>query len=145
MTFSIVFLYECRGMSIWPFIKGQSSTKDHHLNNFGRPRVIGAIYQVSRFHVSWFWRRRFSKGFYHIWAWRPSWSCDPDFMNKIIYPYPVDAPNAFFSTSPVVSEEMSFEKIHDVRKLGELKNFTVLVALLERFVSATVHNGSCRI
>ena len=24
-----------------------------------------------------FWRR-FLKGFYHIWAWRPSWSCDPD-------------------------------------------------------------------
>ena len=23
------------------------------------------------------------KGFYHIWAWRPSWSCDPDAMNKI--------------------------------------------------------------
>ena len=19
-------------------------------------------------------------GFYHMWAWRPSWSCDPDFV-----------------------------------------------------------------
>ena len=22
------------------------------------------------------WRRRFLKGFYHTWAWWPSWSCD---------------------------------------------------------------------
>ena len=27
-------------------------------------------------------------GFYHIWAWRPSWSCDPDAANKISFSYP---------------------------------------------------------
>ena len=26
------------------------------------------------------------KGFYHIWAWRPSWSCDPDAANKLSSP-----------------------------------------------------------
>ena len=26
----------------------------------------------------------FLKGFYHIWAWRPSWSCDPDAANMSI-------------------------------------------------------------
>ena len=31
---------------------------------------------------------RFLKGFYHIWAWRPSWSCDPDGTNKISFPLP---------------------------------------------------------
>ena len=30
---------------------------------FGRPHFIDAIYQVSRFHVSWLWTRRFSKVF----------------------------------------------------------------------------------
>ena len=25
----------------------------------------------------------FLKGFYHIWAWRPSWSCDPDATNFV--------------------------------------------------------------
>ena len=30
----------------------------------------------------------FFKGFYHIWAWRPSWSCDPDAVNKYRSPYP---------------------------------------------------------
>ena len=26
------------------------------------------------------------KGFYHIWAWRPSWSCDPNSANKLSLP-----------------------------------------------------------
>ena len=33
------------------------------------------------------------KGFYHIWAWRPSWSCDPDAANKISFPLPKEAPH----------------------------------------------------
>ena len=27
-------------------------------------------------------------GLYHIWAWRPSWSCDPNAANKISFPLP---------------------------------------------------------
>ena len=34
----------------------------------------------------------FFKGFYHIWARRPSWSCDPDAANKISFPLPKEAP-----------------------------------------------------
>ena len=34
----------------------------------------------------------FLKGFYHIWAWRPSRSCDPDAANKISFPLPKEAP-----------------------------------------------------
>ena len=34
----------------------------------------------------------FLKGFYHIWAWRPSWSCNPDAANKISFPLPKEAP-----------------------------------------------------
>ena len=33
------------------------------------------------------------KGFYHIWAWRPSWSCDPDAANKNLFPLPKEAPH----------------------------------------------------
>ena len=32
-------------------------------------------------------------GFYHIWAWRPSWSHDPDAMNKLSFPLPIEAPH----------------------------------------------------
>ena len=35
----------------------------------------------------------FLKGFYHIWAWRPSWSCDPDAANKLSFPLPKEAPH----------------------------------------------------
>ena len=33
------------------------------------------------------------KGFYHLWAWRPSWSCDPDAANKLSFPLPKEAPH----------------------------------------------------
>ena len=29
---------------------------------------------------------------YHIWAWQPTWSCDPDPMNKLSFPHPIEAP-----------------------------------------------------
>ena len=34
---------------------------------------------------------RFLSGFYHSWAWRPSWSCDPNFAIKLSFPLPMDA------------------------------------------------------
>ena len=30
------------------------------------------------------------KGFYHIWAWWPSWLCDLDHLYKLLFPYPND-------------------------------------------------------
>ena len=33
------------------------------------------------------------EGFYHIWAWRPSWSCDPDAANNLSFPLPKEAPH----------------------------------------------------
>ena len=35
----------------------------------------------------------FFSGFYHIWAWRPSWSCDLDFAIKLSSALPMDAPH----------------------------------------------------
>ena len=31
--------------------------------------------------------------FYHIWVWRPSWTCDPDFVIKLSFPLSIDAPH----------------------------------------------------
>ena len=59
------------------------SIQDHYLNKLNRPHIPDATYQVPRSPAFWFWRRRFLKGFYHIWAWRPSWSCDQDHLNKL--------------------------------------------------------------
>ena len=33
----------------------------------------------------------FLSGFYHIWGWRPSWSCDQDIANKISMQLPKEA------------------------------------------------------
>ena len=52
------------------------STKGHHLNELWWAGVPNATYQVSWKSVHQFWSRRFLKCFYHIKAWRPSWSCD---------------------------------------------------------------------
>ena len=35
----------------------------------------------------------FLKGFYHIWAWWPSLSCEADAANKLSFPLPKEAPH----------------------------------------------------
>ena len=39
--------------------------------------------------------KKILKGFSHIWAWRPSWSCDPDAANKLSFPLYKGAPQKF--------------------------------------------------
>ena len=33
------------------------------------------------------------KGVYHIWAWRPSWSCDLDHLYTLSFPHPKEVPH----------------------------------------------------
>ena len=63
------------------------STQGHHLNKLWWAGVPDATYQVSWKSVQWFWRRRFLKGFLHIWAWRPSWSCDQHYVTEFSFSY----------------------------------------------------------
>ena len=44
-------------------------------------------------------KKKFLKGFCHIWAWRPSWSCDPNAANKISFPLPKEAPHKIWLRS----------------------------------------------
>ena len=39
------------------------------------------------------WPAGSGEDFYHIWAWRPSWSRDPDAANKLSLPLPKEAPH----------------------------------------------------
>ena len=57
--------------------------------NFDGPN---ATCQGPRLLALWF-QRRFLKGFHHTWAWQPSWSCDPDAPNKLLFPRPMKAPH----------------------------------------------------
>ena len=50
------------------------------------------------------------KGFYHIWAWRPSWSCDLDFLYTHWFPLPIDASyKIWLLVGQAVSEKKIFE------------------------------------
>ena len=66
------------------------SPQGHDLCTHCSTLAIDASCQVSLKSVHWF-RRRFLKGFYHIWAWRPSWSCDLDYLYTHWLPHPIDA------------------------------------------------------
>ena len=37
--------------------------------------------------------KKILKGFYHIWAWRASWSCDMDHLYKLSFPLSKEAPH----------------------------------------------------
>ena len=36
--------------------------------------------------------KKIFKGFYHIWAWRPSWSMDHNHFSNFLFPQPKEAP-----------------------------------------------------
>ena len=86
------FPYKSIREQSWPCCKvGQGQLRIMIWTNFVGPRVPNAVYQVSRSSAFLFWRRRFLKGFYHIWAWQPTWSCDQDHLNQLSFPH--DAPH----------------------------------------------------
>ena len=60
--------------------------------------------------------RRFIKGFYHIWAWRPPWSCDLNAANKLWFPLPKEAQYKF-SFGQTVLEKKRFKIVYDGRTL----------------------------
>ena len=49
------------------------------------------------------------KGFYHRWAWQPSWSCDQEHLTNF------RSPILRSSIGPVVSEEKMFENVDGQR------------------------------
>ena len=57
------------------------------------------------------------KGFYHIWAWRPSWSCDQDHVKNFISLYLKAFIQNLVQNGPVVFEKIGFEFVY-VHDLG---------------------------
>ena len=86
---STVFTFSYGKAQITKFdlsINWSRSLQGYHLNKLWWAGVPNTTYQVSWKSASRFWKRRFLKGFYHIWAWRPSWSCDRHHVNKFSFP-----------------------------------------------------------
>ena len=42
--------------------------------------------------------KKIFKGFYHIWAWQPSWSMDHDHLSNPLFPQPKEAPHEIWAT-----------------------------------------------
>ena len=58
------------------------------------------------------------KGFYHIWAWWPSWSCDQDHVNRFFISVYLKAfMQSLIHIGTVVSEKIQFEFLY-VHNLG---------------------------
>ena len=60
--------------------------------------------------------KKIFEGFYHICAWRPSWSCGQDHVNKFISLYMKGFIQTLIQNGPVVSEKIRFEflYVHDL-------------------------------
>ena len=78
-------------------LKGQMSMYDHYFSYFGRPRIPDNLCKDSATRHPWFWKKIF-KGFYHIWAWRPSWSMNGNHFSNFSFPCPREAPNEIWGT-----------------------------------------------
>ena len=87
------FPYKSIGDQIWPCHKiGQGQPRGIIWTNCVALEYSMLPYQVSRSSAFQFQRRIF-KGFYHIWAWRQSWSCDLDHLNQPLFLHLKEAPH----------------------------------------------------
>ena len=73
-------------------LKGQMSMYDHYFSNFGRPPYPRWFMQTFSPKASSVLEKKIFKGFYHIWAWRPSWSMNRDHFSNLLFPLPKEAP-----------------------------------------------------
>ena len=64
-----------------------------------------------------FRRRRFLKGFYHIWAWRPSLSCDQHHVIRFSFSVPESFHKNLVQIGTLVSEKILFEFLY-VHNIG---------------------------
>ena len=61
---------------------------DNSFSYFGRPPVPDDSCKGSAPKVFSVLEEKIFKGFYHIWAWRPSWSTDRDHFSNFSFPHP---------------------------------------------------------
>ena len=62
--------------------------------------------------------------FYHIWAWRPSWPCDPDFAIKLSFLLPMDAPHKISLRFAKRFERRSLKSVYG-RQTGQCQEMTL--------------------
>ena len=93
---------EIYSLSIFPYKNKRDQILPCCKISQGQPRVIIGTYLVvlkqpmphTKFqrHRPFGSRKDFYR-FYHIWAWRPSWSCDINHLYSLSFPHPMEAPH----------------------------------------------------
>ena len=85
------------------------SIYDIYFSNFGRSPVPDDLCKDSAPKHPRFWRRRFLKVFYHMWAWRPSWSTNRNHFSNLSFPQPKDGPYKIWAKLAQRLQRRSFE------------------------------------
>ena len=88
------------GKHIWPCFKRVKRQRRTIILaiNFGRSPVPDDLCKDSTQRHLLFWRRKFLKVFYHIWAWQPFWSMNPDYFSNLSFICPKEAPYEIWAT-----------------------------------------------
>ena len=98
LKFSIFFPYKCIGKQTWPHCKKVKCKCTTiilaTLVDLPSPMIYAKVHHKA-FSVS---EKKIFKGFYHIWAWRPSWSMDGNHFSHLSFPCPREAPYEIWAT-----------------------------------------------
>ena len=91
------FPYKCKGKQTWPCrkkVKCQYTTIILAILADTAPPSRCPRWFMQRFSPkpSSVLEKKIFKGFYHIWAWQPSWSMDSDHLSYFLFPQPKEAP-----------------------------------------------------
>ena len=88
----------CMGKQIWPCRKKVKrlwrKTILAILVDLLSPRICAKIRPQGLFGSG----EKIFKGFYHIWAWWPSWSMDCDYFSNLSFPQPKEVPHEIWAT-----------------------------------------------
>ena len=87
---------------------------DHYFSNFGRPPVPNDLWKDSSPKASSVLEKKIFKGFYHIWAWRPSWSMNRDHFSNLSFPLSKEAPYEIWAKLAQRLQRRSFFEILNI-------------------------------
>ena len=93
----LVDLYKCKGKQTWPCckkVKCDCTTIILAILVDPRPRWFMQRFSPKTSSVL---EKKIFKGFYHIWAWLPSWSMNGNHFSNLSFPCPREAPNAIWT------------------------------------------------
>ena len=101
MTICCINFHPCKSITkqSWPYHKNWSrSTQWNHLNKFGSSWVPDAVYPCFKVICLLVPKKEIFEDIYHIWAWKPSWLCDPEHFNKFHpnIPWRLNRPSVFW-------------------------------------------------